>query len=41
MKAKDYLRRQFNKDEDYKCKRYGKKVVGGGWKRNGEQSITE
>ena len=24
MKAKDYLRRRFNKDEDYKCKRYRK-----------------
>ena len=27
MKAKDYLRRQFNKDEDYKCKRYGKGML--------------
>ena len=27
MKAKDYLRRQFNKGEDYKCKRYGKGML--------------
>ena len=27
MKAKDYLKRQFNKDEDYKCKRYGKGML--------------
>ena len=27
LKAKDYLNRQFNKDEDYKCKRYGKGML--------------